>query len=139
MSEFSIEPEEVRGAAETMFEVSDEIYEKMRTVGDAAAALEGSADTVEFTGIAEVLQASEIWECDYIATHRADIEDLAEFLTVHAETSIENDKYVASMFDRYATSDDFPFDPDYRTAPPAERPAPDPADQMPRGGESLAV
>jgi hypothetical protein len=133
LSEFSITPEMVRSGAQTLFTASEEIYSAMRALADDSDGLEGGAETAGFTGIAEALKASRLWESDYIAAHRADIEDTAMLAAVSAESSEEVDGHVASAFDRYADS----YFPEGRTAPAPERPAP--AAHAPRGGESVAV
>ncbi|WP_100448054.1 hypothetical protein [Glycomyces xiaoerkulensis] len=133
MSDFSIRPEEVRSGATALFDASEAIYEAMNTLAEDSSALEGTPEATEFTGIAECLKAAEVWESDYIAVHRADIEETAKFAAVCAETGEEVDDYGATMFDQYA---DVYLDD--RTAPSPERPGPDPAAQIPRG-ESLAV
>ncbi|THV40638.1 hypothetical protein [Glycomyces buryatensis] len=135
MSEFNIEPEAVRAGAEAMFAASEAIYEAMNTLVQESSPLEGSAEAVEFVGIAECVQAVQVWETDYIAVHRADIEDLAMSAAISAETSAEADGDISSAFDQYADS----YFPDGRTAPAPERPAPDPSTQMPVNGESVAV
>lgn len=135
MSEFSITAEAVRSGAETLFAASEAIYTSMNTLSEKSDELQGSIEAAGFTGIAECLQASQVWESDYIAVHRADIEDAAMSAAVSAESSEEVDNYVSSMFDQYADS----YFPDGRTVPVPERPGPDPSAQMPLGGERMAV
>lgn len=133
MSEFGITPDMVRSGAQTLFTASEEIYGAMRTLAEDSGGLEGGAETVGFTGIAEALKASRRWESDYIAAHRADIEDMAMLAAVSAESGEEVDGHVASLFDEYADS----YFPEGRTVPAPERPAP--AAPAPRDGASVAV
>ncbi|MBO3733127.1 hypothetical protein [Glycomyces niveus] len=135
MGEFSISPEIVQSGAETLGAASEEIYRAMNTLAEASGKLEGTAEAGGFAGIAECVQAVQLWESDYIAVHRADIEDAALCAAVSAASSEEVDTYVSSMFSEYADS----YFPEGRTTPAPERPAPDPSTQMPRGGESVAV
>lgn len=135
MSEFSISGDEVRSGAEDLFASSDAIYGAMNTLAEESDKLDGSPEAAGFAGIAEALQAARLWESDYIAVHRADIEDTAMFAAVCAESTEEVDGYTAAMFDQYADA----YFPEGRTSPAPERPGPDPSDQMPRGGESVAV
>lgn len=135
MSEFSISPEEVSAGAEVLFAASDALYAAMKVLADESGKLDGSAEVAGFSGIAECLQAAQVWESDYIPAHRADIEDAAMSAAVSAASSEEVDNYVSSMFDQYADS----YFEDGRESPAPVRPDPNPSSQMPRGGESVAV
>lgn len=134
MSEFSISPEEVSAGAEVLFAASEALYDAMKILADESDKLDGSAEAAGFPGIAECLQAAQVWESDYIPTHRADIEDAAMSAAVSAASSEEVDNYVSSMFDAYADSYS-----EGRNAPAPVRPDPDPSAQLSRGGESVAV
>lgn len=135
VGEFSISPEEVESGATTLFAASETIYTAMKVLADESSKLEGSAEAAGFTGIAECVQAAQVWESDYIAVHRADIEDAAMSAAVSAASSEEVDNYVSSMFDQYADS----YFEDGRKSPAPVRPDPESSSQMPRGGESVAV
>lgn len=135
MGEFSISPEEVASGARTLFAASEAIYEAMKILSDDTSKLENSAEAAAFSGIAECVQAAQLWDSDYIAVHRADIEDAAMAAAVSAASSEEVDGHVSSMFDQYADT----YFPDGRSVPAPVRPAPDPSAQMPRDGESVAV
>jgi hypothetical protein len=135
VGEFSITPEVVQSGAETLGVASEAIYEAMNTLANDSGTLEGSAEAAGFTGIAECIKAAQVWESDYIAVHRADIEDAATAAAISAASSEEVDYYASSMFEQYAGS----YFPEGRTSPAPERPLLDPSSQMPRGGESVAV
>lgn len=134
-SGFNIDPDTVDGVAEQMFELSEELYNDMKAVVDDADGLDGAADTDEFTGVAEVIEAVEKWDEEFIPTHRHEIEEFAGYLVVAVRETVELDSYVSTAFDQYA--DEFP-----RTegVPEPELPTPDPADAVPvMGGEDVAV
>ncbi|MEU6860396.1 hypothetical protein AB0B28_16185 [Glycomyces sp. NPDC046736] len=135
MGDFSISADQVRAGVELLFSASEAIYNAMNSLASDTGGLEGSAEAAAFAGIAECIQASQIWESEYIALHRLDIEDAAMSAAVSAESSEEVDTYVSSMFDQYADS----YFPDGRNAPAPERPAPNPSVVMPRDGESVAM
>lgn len=135
VGDFSISADQVRVGVELLFAASEAIYAAMNTLAADTGGLEGSAEAVAFSGIAECVQAAQLWESEYIALHRLDIEDAAMSAAVSAESSEEVDSYVSSMFDQYAGS----YFPDGRTVPAPERPAPAPSVVMPRDGESVAM
>jgi hypothetical protein len=135
MGEFSITAESIETGARTLFTASELIYGAMSTLSKDMGSLEGSAEAAGFSGIAECVQASQIWESDYIAVHRADIEDAAMSAAVSAASSEEVDNYVSSMFDQHTDT----YFPEGRDSPVPVRPDPDPSSQMPRGSESVAV
>lgn len=125
------DPELITQASKSMFASSETLYDAVKKVADDAGGLEPG----EFTGIAEVVEAANLWMNDFIANHRCDIEDLAMFLAVHAETMVETDDYTASQFEQYADQ----FTDARGTAPAPVRPGPDPEDRMPVDGYSVAV
>jgi hypothetical protein len=135
MGEFSITAESVETGAKALFTASESIYEAMSTLSSQAGELEGSAEAGGFTGVAECVQAAQIWESNYVAVHRADIEDAAMSAAVSASSSEEVDGYVSSMFDQYSDS----YFPEGRNFPAPVRPDPDPSVRMARDGESVAV
>lgn len=135
MGEFSITAEQVRSGAETLFLVSEEIYNAMNTLAQVSDPLDCSAEAAGFAGIAECIQAVQIWESDYITVHRADIEDAAMSAAVSAASTEEVDGYVSSMFDQYADS----YFPEGRNVPAPVRPDAEASSLMPRDGESVAV
>lgn len=126
-----VEPEQITAAAGSMFTASEALYVSVKNVADEC----GKLDAAEFTGIAEIMEAARLWMDDYVAVHRSDIEDFAMFLAVHAETMVEVDEYAATDFDQYAGE----FSEFRGDAPAPVRPGPDPEDQMPRDGLSVAV
>lgn len=135
MGKFSIDAESVRSGAEILFAASDLIYEAMNTLATDTAKIAGGAESDGFVGIAECVEAAQLWDAKYIAVHRADIEDAAMSAAVSAESSEEVDYVTASMFEQYAEN----YFENGRNSPTPERPAPDPSAQMPRDGESAAM
>lgn len=134
MSGFSIDPEVVRTGTDALFDASDQIYDAMNKLAGESDKLEGSPEAAGFTGIAECLEASQVWETKYIAVLRADIEDTAMLAAVCLESNEDVDSLISSTFEQYA--DEYY---DGRTSPVPERPGPDPSAQMPRDGESVVV